>query len=67
MNEGLLTAMETYGLVGADGDGSEADINTDIEEMLQVLSWCGFCRVQNMSISGLGPASTSSSSFGLPA
>lgn len=36
MNESLLTAMETYGLVGADGEGSEADINTDIEEMLQV-------------------------------
>lgn len=38
MNESLLTAMETYNLVGADGDGSEADINTDIEEMLKVLS-----------------------------
>lgn len=36
MNDGLLTAMETYGLVGADGEGSEADINTDIEEMLKV-------------------------------
>eukprot|EP00752_Nemacystus_decipiens_P009416 g8419.t1 len=36
MNDSLLTAMETYGLVGADGDGSEADINTDIEEMLKV-------------------------------
>lgn len=38
MNESLLTAMETYGLVGADGDGSEADINTDIQEMLKVFS-----------------------------
>lgn len=36
MNEQLLTAMETYGLVGAEGDGSEADILTDIEEMLKV-------------------------------
>eukprot|EP00903_Cladosiphon_okamuranus_P006609 g6456.t1 len=36
MNDGLLTAMETYGLVGADGEGSEADINTDIEELLKV-------------------------------
>lgn len=49
MNESLLTAMETYGLVGADGEGSEADINTDIEEMLKVTSTHDekfrFCRV----------------------
>lgn len=36
MNEGLQTAMETYGLVGAKGDGSEAEINTDIQDMLKV-------------------------------
>lgn len=38
MNDSLVTALETYGLVGADGDGSEADINTDIQEMLQVFN-----------------------------
>lgn len=36
MNDCLLTAMDTYDLVGAEGDGSEANINTDIEEMLKV-------------------------------
>lgn len=37
MNECLNTALETYDLVGAKGDGSEADINTDMEEMLKVI------------------------------
>lgn len=36
MNECLQTALETYDLVGAEGDGSEAEINTDIQEMLKV-------------------------------
>ncbi|CAM9664755.1 unnamed protein product [Pylaiella littoralis] len=36
MNECLNTALETYDLVGAKGDGSKADINTDMEEMLKV-------------------------------
>ena len=36
MNDQLLVAMETYGLVGAEGEGSEADILTDIQEMLEV-------------------------------
>ncbi|CAM9257511.1 unnamed protein product [Ectocarpus fasciculatus] len=36
MNEGLQTALATYNLVGAKGDGSEADIKNDIEDMLKV-------------------------------
>ncbi|CAM9108484.1 unnamed protein product [Scytosiphon promiscuus] len=36
MNDCLLTAMDTYDLIGAEGDGSEANINTDIEEMMKV-------------------------------
>lgn len=36
MNEGLQTALATYNLVGAEGDGSEADIKNDIEDMLKV-------------------------------
>ena len=45
MNDQLLVAMETYGLVGAEGEGSEADILTDIQEMLEVpLPIVGFTR-----------------------
>lgn len=36
MNDSILIALETYGLVGAQGEGSEAELNTDMNEMIAV-------------------------------
>lgn len=36
MNDSILIALETYGLVGAQGEGSEAELNTDMNEMITV-------------------------------
>ncbi|CAM9448715.1 unnamed protein product [Ascophyllum nodosum] len=33
MNEGISTALQAYGLEGADGEGTNADILTDIDEL----------------------------------
>lgn len=36
MNDSILIALETYGLVGAQGEGTEAELNTDMNEMIAV-------------------------------
>ena len=36
MNEGISTALQAYGLEGADGEGTNADILTDIDELSMV-------------------------------
>eukprot|EP00904_Undaria_pinnatifida_P008495 jgi/Undpi1/4776/HiC_scaffold_18.g08129.m1 len=34
MNDSILIALETYGLMGAEGEGSEAEMNTDMNELI---------------------------------
>lgn len=36
MNEGISIALNAHGLQGAEGEGTEAEIQTDMEELLKV-------------------------------
>lgn len=45
MNDSILIALETYGLMGAEGEGSEAEMNTDMNELITV---CAKTQYQGM-------------------
>lgn len=36
LNDGILTALESYGLVSAYGEGTEADLKEEMKELLAV-------------------------------